>query len=103
MKITITGKHENPYLFRTEVSGNIVFTGATPSYEQLKKELAGQLSVQEQTIAIMHVYTKFGTSEADFTAHVYQTPEQLQKIEPKKKEKKAKDAAEAPATNDKKK
>ena len=102
MKITMTNKHENPYLFRTEVAGSIVFTGATPSYVQLKQELAAQLKVPEQTIAILHVYTKFGTSEAAFTAHVYQTPEQLQTIEPKQKEKKTKEAA-APATDEKKK
>ena len=93
MKLTITEKHENPYLFRTEVKGAIVFTGATPPYNEIKTAMAAQLSVPEQTIAIIHVYTRFGVSEASFTAHVYQTPEQLQKIEPKKKEKKTKEGA----------
>ena len=94
MKLSITEKHENPFLFRTEVTGALVFTGATPSYSQLKTALAAQLSVPEQTIAIIHVYTKYGTTEAHFTAHVYQTPEHLQKVEPKKKEKKTKEEAE---------
>lgn len=89
MELTITDKHENPYLFRTEMAGKITFTGATPSYDQLKTVLAEQLKVPAQTIAILHVYNKFGATEADFTVHVYQTPEQLAKIEPKPKEKKA--------------
>lgn len=91
MEVTFTDQHENPYLFRKEVSGKVRFQGATPSYDQLKKELAGQLKVQEQTIAILHIYTKFGTTEADFAAHVYQSAEHLVKIEPKVKEKKTKE------------
>ncbi len=88
MEITIVDKHENPYLFRTEVSGKIKFTGPTPSYNELKKVLAEQLKVAEQTIAILHIYTKFGAMEADFAAHAYQTAEHLAKTEPKVKEKK---------------
>jgi len=91
MEITISEKHDNPYLFRTEMQGKIKFTGATPSYNDLRAGLAKQLNVAEQTIAILHVYNKFGATEADFSAHVYQTPEHLAKTEPKVKEIKTKE------------
>ncbi|MBI4016437.1 MAG: hypothetical protein HY363_01965 [Candidatus Aenigmarchaeota archaeon] len=91
MEVAIVDKHENPYLFRTEMAGRIKFTGATPSYDQLRTVLAEQLKVSAQTIAILHIFNRFGATEANFTAHVYQTPENLAKIEPKIKEMKTKE------------
>ena len=91
MDIKITAKRENKLLERAELEGEIGFTGATPSYEQLKKELSTHLKTDEATIAIKHVYTDFGNQKATFTANVYSTTDKLKAVEPKIKEKKAKE------------
>lgn len=96
MEITITVKNQNALLNRIELQGAISFTGATPAYPQIKQALAAQMKVKEDVVAIKQVLTDFGSTRASFTAYVYETAEQLQKIEPKLKEKKAK-AGEAPA------
>lgn len=94
MEITITTKNDNGLLGRSEIKGTLSFTGATPAYPQVKQSLATQLKVKEDVVVIQHVLTEFGSTKANFTAYVYESPEQLQKIEPKVKAKKEKKAAE---------
>ncbi len=96
MEITISAKNNNGLLGRAELNGTISFTGATPAYPQIKQALATQLKVKEDVVALKQVLTEFGATRAKFFAHVYETAEQLQKIEPKVKAKKDK-KAEAPA------
>ncbi len=95
MELTIKEK-TNPLLHRKELTGDIAFTGATPSNKQLQEELAKKLGVQTELVAIKHIIGAFGGTKATFEAHVYETKEHFDKIEPKKKEKKAEPGA-APA------
>ncbi len=88
MEIKITHRKENQLLSRTEINGTINFTGATPNFDALKKDLAEVLRASEETIVVKEIYTKFGFPKADFRAFAYQTKEKLEFIEPKKKEKK---------------
>ena len=97
MEIKITQKKENNLLERTEMNGTITFTGPTPAYPQIKQALAQHLKIKEEVIAIKQVLTTFGTMSATFSANIYQTPEQLQKTEPKAKAKKDKKAEEKKA------
>lgn len=90
MEISISKRKENRLLSREEITGTVVFSGATPSYDQFRKSLSAQIKVPEDTIAIPHIYTSFGSSSGTFEARVYASKELLAKIEPKKKEKKAK-------------
>ena len=94
MDITIATNKENPLLKRREVQGTISFTGPTPTYPQLQQALAAQLKTKEDVIAIKNIYTQFGAPKATFFANVYETAEQLKKVEPKVKPKKDKNAAE---------
>ena len=97
MDIEIKNKKENPVLQRQEITGEIKFTGAaTPSNKQLQEELAKKLGVQQELVAIRHIYGSFGTGKAQFEAVSYATKEQFDKIEPKKKAPKAAPGA-APA------
>jgi len=93
MQVKTKEKKENPLLLRTEVNGTITFTGATPNFDALKKELIKELKTTEDLIAVKGIYTKFGFPEATFRAYAYKTKEQLELIEPKKKEKKKPQAA----------
>ena len=88
MDIKITTKNENKLLGRTEITGEIGFTAATPSYPDLKKELATNLKVTEDVIAIKNIYTTFGDTKAKFSANIYPNADALKKIEPKLKVKK---------------
>ncbi|MBI4142162.1 30S ribosomal protein S24e [Candidatus Woesearchaeota archaeon] len=90
MDIKVTTKTENPLLKRTEMTGTLSFTGATPAYPAIKQELAKTLKVGEELIAIKQVLTSFGKQEATFTVYTYETAEQLKNIEPKIKQKKEK-------------
>jgi len=96
MDIEVKNKKENPQLQRQEITGEIKFSGATPSNQQLRDELAKKIGVQADLVAIRHIYGAFGTGKASFEAVAYATKEQFAKIEPKKKEKKAA-ATPAPA------
>jgi len=94
MELTIKEK-TNPLLHRKELTGDITFTGATPSNKQVQEELARKMGTQAELIAIRHVYGEFGGGKATFEAYAYETKEQYDKIEPKKKEKKVEGAPAA--------
>jgi ribosomal protein S24E len=96
MEIEVKNKKENQVLQRNEINGAISFTGATPSNQQLRDELAKKLGVQAEVVAIRHIYGAFGAGNAKFEAVAYATKEQFDKIEPKKKAPKAAPGA-APA------
>ncbi|MBW3002551.1 hypothetical protein KY338_05325 [Candidatus Woesearchaeota archaeon] len=105
MKIEIKKKKENPLLSRIEVSGIVTFEGATPSNEQVAQSIASQLKTDASVVKMKKIYTTMGSHKAEFTACVYKSKEELDRVEPKpkkqlEKEKKAaedaKKAAEAP-------
>ena len=93
MELKIAHKKENKLLTRFELTGDVGFTGATPSYDALRKELATHLKVAENLLAIQNISTKFGSTKATFVVHQYSTPESLLAIEPKVKAKKVPGAA----------
>ncbi len=97
MKLEIKNKKENPLLSRIEVFGVISFVGVTPSNEQVAQSIASQLKVDVSVIKMKHIYTGFGAQQAEFTAFVYKTKEDLNKVEPKPKKQREKEqkAAEA--------
>ncbi len=95
MELNIKEK-TNPLLHRKELTGDITFTGTTPSNKQVQEEIAKKLGIQTELVAIRHIYGAFGGGKAAFEAYAYDTKEQFDKIEPKKKEKKAEPGA-APA------
>ncbi len=82
MKIEITEKKDNPLLARQEVKGTLTFNTATPSNDELQKNLAKQLNVDKECIRMKKIGTHYGVSKADFLAFVYNSKEELEKIEP---------------------
>ena len=96
MSVKIIQKKENPLLSRTEISAEIYFEKATPSNNDVKKQLAAELKVEENRIAIKNIYTAFGFSSAKVKAYTYDSEDSLKKIEPKKKEKKQAAGVAAP-------
>ena len=111
MEIEIDSKRNNPLLNRTEIYFTIKHEGeGTPNRELIKSELADKLNVKKENIIVNTVDTSFGKQEISGYAKVYSSiakakdveREHLQKrnliIESDKKpEKKAEEAAPAPA------
>lgn len=95
MELHVKNDKKNALLHRKEVDGTLSYQGATPSNAQLQEALSKKFGVGVDAIAVKHIYGAFGAQNATFEAHVYDTKENLLKVEPKKKEKKA--DANAPA------
>ncbi|MBD3304193.1 hypothetical protein GF343_03540 [Candidatus Woesearchaeota archaeon] len=97
MKIEIKEKKENPLLSRIEVSGTVSFDGTTPSNEQVAQGIASQMKIEPSVVKMRKIRNTLGSHQADFTAFVYNSKEELDRIEPKPKKQleKEKKAAEA--------
>lgn len=111
MNIKIVSKIEKPLLSRNEISGEIDFSGPTPSKATLKKKLVEQLKTSEDMLVIKHIFTRFGEGKATFLAYHYTNKEDMNAIEPKQKktkkekpveQKKDEQKAEAPSESPKK-
>jgi ribosomal protein S24E len=98
----ITSKKENILLSRIEIEAECKFEKATPSMEEVKQALSKVLEIEKDLIAVKSIYTAFGHSQAKVIAHQYFSKEDMLKIEPKKKEKKNKNAEAAQAAPAKK-
>lgn len=107
MNIKITKTEEKPLLARKEIEGVVIFASAkTPSNDEMGKAIASELKADEKTVLVKHIYTGFGTNEAQFEAYVYKTIEDMKRVEPvtkkmKEDAKKAAEAAAAPAEGEK--
>jgi len=96
MAIKITNTEEKPLLARKEIKGEISFPEkATPSNNDIQSQIASEMKVDTKTVVVKHIYTSFGSCDAKVEAYVYNTVEDLKKIEPvtKAMKKKVEDAA----------
>ncbi len=97
MAITIKNTEEKPLLARKEIEGHMMFEGkSTPSNADVTKAIASELKTDEKLVVVKHIYTAFGSCEANISAYVYDTEEALKKFEPKNKKEEKKEG-EAPA------
>lgn len=87
MELKLLSEKKQPLLGRKLVSGTLKFDKATPSYAEVKKDLAGKTKSSEEVIVVNNVYTDFGARTAKFEAAVYDSPEALKSVELEKKKK----------------
>ena len=88
LNIEIKDKKENILLSRIEVEADLSFEkGATPSAEDIKKELSKALEVEADLIAIKKIDGSFGNTQAKVVAYQYLSKDDLKNIEPKEKKK----------------
>lgn len=99
MQLTIDKTKENLFLHRREISGKIIFEGATPSNKEVMESLAKKLSVEVAAIALKNIYNLFSRQEATFEAMVYKDIKGKEAVEKKtpQEKKKIKEAAKAAA------
>lgn len=95
MELHVKQDKKNALLHRKEVDGTISYQGATPSNAQLQEALSKKFGAPTDAIAVKHIYGSFGAQTATFEAHVYDSKEHHDKIEPKKKAKADPNAAPA--------
>ena len=79
--ITIDHKKEQPLLQRTQLTGTVVFEGATPSKISLTEQLGKILQVEAGLISLQSIHTQFGSQKAKFMVYTYQSVEARKKYE----------------------
>ncbi len=106
MDITIVSKNENKLLDRQEIEAVITFDTKTPSRKEIRAEMGGKLATNPDHVVLRNVRSEFGIKRIRVRAHIYPSPDMLQKREPNyilvrdglaEKKTKKKKAASAPA------
>ncbi|MAG17989.1 MAG: hypothetical protein CL944_00775 [Candidatus Diapherotrites archaeon] len=104
MIIQIESKNENPVLNREEVSFIVKETEATPSRQEIRKQVAAQANADEKLLVVDVLDTSYGTSELKGVARIYKNEAEMKKTELKHilvrnfgKDEKAEEKKEAPA------
>lgn len=89
MKTQIIERKHNPLLGREEIIIDIEANSA-PSFAEVAKIVAKELKAPEEALKVRKIDGKYGTSNFRIYVNVYSSKENMEKIEPRKKEKKAK-------------
>ena len=83
MDIEISERKQNPILSRTEVRFVVRHANEkTPTRDQIREKLAGQLNSKKGLIVVDSMASAFGKGETRGYARVYDTPEVLGNTEP---------------------
>ncbi len=83
MKLTLVKEKDNVLLSRKRLSFEGESADKTPSILDLKAEVAKMTKAKEEVVVIRHVYTRFGSKNIKVIAHVYNTVEEMNRIEEK--------------------
>lgn len=81
MELNILKEKEFPLLARTRLTIGTTFTGATPSRIDIAKAVAEKAGAKPEQVVVRHIYTKFGNPAAKIICHIYQKPEDLERLE----------------------
>ncbi len=84
MKIEILEERENKPLARREITFKVEHArGTTPSRTDIRAKIVAQLDVDDTRVVVRSLVTKFGSGIAEGTARIYDSPEQMQRVEQK--------------------
>ena len=82
MDINVNEKIENPLLNRTEIHFDCIYQGeATPKILDVKNRLVALLDVNKNLLVVDKVKPSYGEGKADGYAKLYDSEENLNKIE----------------------
>ncbi len=101
MKIDISSEKKNDFLKRKEVTANLSFDKAIPSNADVQTLLAGQLGVDKELVFVKHINGRYGATEAQVSANVYENKENMLSLEKALRPKKDKTAKPAEAKEEK--
>lgn len=99
MDLKIISKKDNPLLSRVEIKAQVSFVNApTPKKEDVRKKIISIEKADEKLVVIKKIENTFGVGGINVLAYIYNSAEELAKIEPKpKKDKTAKAGAKEEA------
>ena len=95
MQLNIKQKNENSFLKRTEVTGTVTFSGATPSNNDVAAAVGKAVGKGAENVVIRKIKTIFSQNCADVEALVYHTADAKKSTEPMTKHMKKKLEEEA--------
>jgi ribosomal protein S24E len=78
----------NDLLKRREIEA-VDNVDSNPGFENSKKNIAEKLKTQEENIVVKNVTGKFGSDDFLINAFIYDSKDEMTKVEPRKKEKKS--------------
>lgn len=82
MDININKKIENPLLNRVEIHFDCIYPGeATPNVLDIKNRLVALLDVDKNLLVVNTVKTSYGEGKAEGYAKLYDSKENLAKVE----------------------
>ncbi|MEW6593207.1 MAG: 30S ribosomal protein S24e, partial [Candidatus Hadarchaeota archaeon] len=82
MKVEILSKVDNPLLKRVELRFTVDHSGSpTPKRLEVRGELASQLGVPEDAVAIDNISSLHGQQTASGTARAYGSKEDMEAVE----------------------
>ncbi|HHC18964.1 MAG TPA: 30S ribosomal protein S24e [Euryarchaeota archaeon] len=84
MELTIESKRYNPLLKRTEIYARIVHKkAATPSREDVRNLIASEFGVKKDLVIVQYIRTGFGWTVSKAYVKIYDSLDDLKKVEPK--------------------
>ncbi|WP_290725900.1 30S ribosomal protein S24e [Archaeoglobus sp.] len=81
MEVYVEKERYNPLLKRREVYCRLSFEGKTPSRSEVRAKIAGLMNAEPERAVVDYIKTEFGKTEARCYVKIYDTIEDLQKIE----------------------
>ncbi len=75
-------KKKNELLGRLEITSILNYSGATPRREEIKKTLCSKLAANPELAVLVKTETSYGKQVLKTLLHVYESAEQMKKIEP---------------------
>jgi len=77
MKLESMNEKKNDFLKRKEITARLSFEKAIPSNPDVQTLIAGQLGVDKELVFVKQISSRFGVREADVTANVYESKENM--------------------------
>lgn len=84
MKIEILKEIENAPLARKEIKFKVLHTGGTtPSRADVRAKIIAQFDADEARVVVRSLKTRFGSDHSEGIARIYDSSEQMKKVERK--------------------
>lgn len=81
MKLENLKENNNKLLERKEISALIIFEGATPKRETVKKELCVKIGANPDLCVLKAIDTHYGSNKLRATLHAYENEEKMKELE----------------------
>jgi len=83
LEVYVEKDRYNPLLKRREIYCRLGFEGKTPTRSEVRAKIAGLMNAEPERAVVDYIKTEFGKTEAKCYVKIYDTVEDLHKIEEK--------------------